>query len=295
MNYKKSTIDTLLVIFLTLLVFQMSGCLSPSERRQKLKDKVEETEVEIDDKKFESVIHGVGNTLAAQHALGLDPDPSIHTSVAKDRLIPARSAFELSDAIPGPAEVQGLTRAASLAVSTNEVERSEAKLIFEAYDKRLAIKAKQLEQYEAALVSKEANLEKADRKNASMADSWAKLLAFRNWIIFIIVFFVLARIGIAVFGMTSGMSPVIAAGGTAIRAGGKFFASAFRDVYRGGSRFLEKVDAQDWDDDHKKAILGLFKESQSNEQDRTTKEMVAQLKKKSANGTKQKPVHIIPA
>lgn len=158
------------------LVLIATGCASRSDRHEKTKAKQDANDnAAVSNRLYQATI-GAGYTMASGHVLGMDPDPTKFTQVAKSMLDRAELAFNAADVMPPSAEVLKLRAMVEGLVSTNAQIQLQASNSLALRDKLLAASETRALKLEKDAIRLQEERDKQDRENAALADKWARMI-----------------------------------------------------------------------------------------------------------------------
>ena len=226
---------------LPLILLFLTGCFQPSARLQSLTNRAWSDESRIQSNNWNTARSGVAAVNAAAYALTLDHSPDPAVTAAADSLQLAQTAFDTARLTAAPDDFARLRAMVDGLVSTNADLRHSAEQARERFNRQLSAAEQRGIFLAAKLADTEARLEKTNRENAALADTW---LSLKHWLyagIAVIAFMFLVRIGWAVAQGFALFNPAVAVGVNTARLPVALAGKAFASLVAGGEAFKQRI------------------------------------------------------
>lgn len=253
--------------FSFILIIFLTGCLTPTQKDNAAKSKVEKSEKAIQSNKESQLNKATGYTFAADYSLNKDPSPSAFSVVAKDmtrRSLLASGVPEAKTGLEYQKIVDGL-------ISTNEQEKVSARIQLDRKDKELILIQSKVSQLEKAKTKAEEERDKISEENAKYANLVVRIKRILNWIKWGIICVIVLRICSLFLPPPYNII-------------GSIFDSIFGGLFKLGSKVLPKA----------KEAAGLVSLEVHRESEETLKSLVAAIQKIRDTEVKPQDIEVNP-
>ena len=184
------------VVFAIVGALALAACMTPSQKQEAAAKKVEASTKAIASTNAAIAKVGAAYVKATEHALNLDPEPNRFTGAAKLTIGRASLSLDSAGVVPDSADVLALRRMVDGLLSTNAALRVESTNTLRKFDAALAASESRESALRSQLSTLQGKLDAVNAENASLADSWSRLVSIFKWSLWIIAgVFVLRILG----------------------------------------------------------------------------------------------------
>jgi PBP1b-binding outer membrane lipoprotein LpoB len=186
------------LIGISTAILLLSGCSSPTEKKEKLEQKKEVQSLKVETNRLAQIKQGAGMSDAALHIINKNPAPTIYDDVAKMSLETSLLSFQAADVMPPSYELLRYRKMVEDLISTNDVIKASASNQLHQVQAQLANTERREQSLLSDLEKIQAKLDTVNKENAALATTWSSLKRIFWWAVWIVGGFFILRVVAAV-------------------------------------------------------------------------------------------------